>query len=232
MRSTSRLLVCLFLPPAPLWAQSTLSIGSARTELEATTIRIAVEAAADLGDISQITPKRREGRTTASGYYLSPSVLMLTGEGDAFDGIVVGVTGNYFPHLLVTPDNDIDRDQNFWVVPVSVGFETTRRFDQVSALGEFGITRIFRTGPLSWIPFRLALVGQVGYKAEIDTSGAATGGGRADESEEELDHFLGRAKADLNFGVPLLRFTDDGEPLRLRSRSIVWFDLVNGEIYH
>jgi hypothetical protein len=218
--------------PGALQAQSSLSIGAARTELEASAIRIAVEAAADLGDISHISPKVSDGKTTASGYFFSPSVQFLTGDGDALDGIVVAIAGNYYPHLVVTPTHDIERDQNFWVLPVSVGFESDRRFDKVSALGEFGVTRIFRTGPLARIPLRWGLFAQVGYKAEIDTSGSATGGGSVDESEEELDHMLARARGDLNLTLPLLRFAEDGEPLRLKSRSVVWYDIVNSEVYY
>jgi hypothetical protein len=218
--------------PGALQAQSSLSIGAARTELEASAIRIAVEAAADLGDISRITPRTAEGRTIASGYFFSPSVQFLTGDGDALDGIVVAIAGNYYPHLVVTPTHDIERDQNFWVLPVSVGFETDRRFDKVSALGEFGVTRIFRTGPLARAPLRWGLFAQVGYKAEIDTSGSATSGGSVDESEEALDHMLARARGDLNLTLPLLRFAEDGEPLRLKSRSVVWYDVVNSEMYY
>lgn len=214
-----------------LAAQTSLSVGSARTDLGNSAIRLSITSSADLGEIAGITPRVSSSGTTAWGYYFTPRVRVLTGDADAMEGIALAVSGVFLPHLRIT-GTDIERDQNFWVLPVSVGVESNGTFDWVNTLGEVGVTRIFRTGPLSEIPFRFGVYGQAGYKAQVSDDTSAAAGGAADESAEALDEMLGRFKGELSIDLPLFRFAEEGPRTQVMFHPTYWYDLVNSESYY
>lgn len=204
-------LAASLLAVSPSAAQTSLSVGSAKTELGASAIRLSVTSAADLGEIAGITPHVSSEGTTAWGFYFTPRVGLLTGDQDAMQSIALAISGIFLPHLRIT-GTDIERDQNFWVLPVSAGIETDGAFSSVNGLAEVGVTRIFRTGPLSEIPFRFGLYGQGGYN-----------GG----SEEAL----GRFKGELSIDLGLFRLGEESPKVQLLFHPTYWYDLVNTTSY-
>jgi hypothetical protein len=225
----------LLLAPGAACAQTSLSVGTARTELESAALRLAIRTAKNLWDYVSITPSAN--RSTARGVAFAPSVELLTGEADALNGMVAKLSGNYYPSLqLSNGGKDIEPVQNFWVVPVSAGIEADRAFDTVNALFEVGFTRVFRKGLLAYREFDFGVYAQAGQKWAPDSALVSPeAGGAGDQSEEEPDEVFGRAKAEIGYSQDLfsLPVGEDGaaKSVQLRAAGTGWWDVVNSTTY-
>jgi hypothetical protein len=207
-----------------------VSIGAVRTAAERSAVAFAIDLTKNLNGVDF------QSNTNHSLVYFTPDIQIQTGEGDAFDGIVAKVTGS----LVVFRDTTIaglktPNTTRFSAFPFSAGIETDRRFDAINTMVEAG-----------WVPWfqgvvpgflKSTFVGlflQAGYKADVGTSSEPTvpGGGNLDESDEDLDSGLLRAKGSVKF-APTFTLGAKGElTLGIVGAASVWYDLAHGATYH
>jgi hypothetical protein len=212
-----------------------LSIGAVRTALEQSAVAFAVNLTKNLNNVDF---QKNSGAAGPTGHlvYFTPDIEVQTGDKDAFDGIVAKVTGNllFFRITKVAGVPVIDT-RFFHALPFSLGLETDRRFDKVNTIGEFGYVPWFQgavSRPLQTL--RVGVFLQGGYKAQIGDSltHQSPSAGSADQSEEELNGGVLRAKLSARFG-PTFRLNSNNElAVGLKGTSDTWYDLLNGEFYY
>jgi hypothetical protein len=237
----------LALGPDALGAQeNSFSIGTLRTEAARAAVRLAVKYAKEYESIFAIqdTAGMRAGARTWF-FDASPQVAMLTGDEDAFQGVVAKLTGNLVNARVIKlrdertgtelPGYVIDRERGVIVVlPTSIGVESDGGFRTVNALGEVGFVPLFpRQYTRPNVQYRLGVFLQGGYKFRVDSISdtTATEGGGQDESEEEPESglFRSRATAHLNLGVP---FSPLQGNVRLLGEGSAWYDFLNTKVYY
>lgn len=223
-----------------------LSLGSVRTDAEARAVRIAAEYLSNLGPLFR--GSGAPAATGAAGWWLlvRPEAQLLTGDEDAFDGVVVKLTGNYarFRAKRLPPAAPgqapgpwvMDWERSWLAVPVSAGMESDGAFRRVNALAEVGVVPIFPGQFRGTTRYRVGAFLQGGYKFRADGAeqgggggAAADGGGAADESEEAVESALARAKLDARLDVPIRVARQLS--LRLIGNGSGWYDLVNTTTY-
>ena len=119
----------------------------------------------------------------------SPQVEMLTGDEDAFQGVVAKLTGNIVNARIIKlkdpqgnklPGFVVDRETGIIAVfPTSIGVESNGGFRNVNALGEIGLVPLF---PGQYkranLQYRVGVFLQGGYKfVDSITDTTATQGG-------------------------------------------------------
>lgn len=221
----------------PLFAQEETStpldvtIGTIRTEAKAAAIGLLVKFAEDIDSDYLFTNYEPEKFNWL--FDISPSIELQTGEADAFNGVIAKLVGNYirFDTVrvagLLTPKSS----SLFHVFPFSVGFETDRKFDNVSFLLEGGYVPFHLGSPHKiGLKTKVGVFLQAGYKFEVDDDSlsANTSGGATDESEEGPNSGLFRMKLDGKTDLELGTF----QSIRLMPRVRLWFDLANSAAYY
>jgi len=215
-----------------------ISLGSLRTEAKRQAVRVAAEYFKNLPG-SFFASSDKPKATGEGGWWLdvAPEARLLTGDDDAFQGVVAKLTGNFarFHAKELAPGVwVVDYDRTWWVFPLSVGAESDGAFRVVNAVAEVGIVPIFRNQFRNPNQLWVGLFLQGGYKFDAGATDATAPdddvGGSADESEEQLDDALARAKLEARLQVPV-RLTKDLE-LRLIGSGAGWYDIVNSTTYH
>lgn len=207
-----------------------LSIGTVRTHLEKAAIRHAVTYAEDLSGRDFQTDFKK------SLVYFTPDLSVETGEEDAFNSLVVKVTGNVLFFGTTEIDGITTPNTSFFhAVPISIGMETDRGFSNVAALAEFGYVPWFQGKAPR--PLKKTYIGaflQGGYKAKIDKvePSLPEGGGDIDESAEKPDSALFRLRATAKYGLEKVINTKTGFGLGIFGSADVWYDVVNTEVYY
>jgi hypothetical protein len=163
-------------------------------------------------------------------------VKILTGDEDSFNGVVVKVTGHRM-YFKLKPNNFPDTTKMMHAMPVALGLETDRHFDNLNVLAEVGYVpfllgegRAYKLGVNPAVGVFL----QGGYKLYVDDAPADATGGAADESAEAPDGALLRLKAEGTAQLELARFSqkaDDPRGLYVLPRAAVWYDIANSETY-
>jgi hypothetical protein len=214
-----------------------VSLGSARTEAEAAAVRLAIEYFENIGDIfiTSVDPNSKSGRIAD----FTPEIKIQTGEEDAFNGIIAKISGNYlfFKTTDVCGAQTPDSSKAFTVIPVSVGFETDRRFNNLNLLTEVGYVPWGPKDSNNKLRFglnpRLGIFVQAGYKFKLSSASAMPAtGGAADESSEKPDSALLRLKAAACADLPLVTFSKGKRTVRLILAGAGWYDIKNSEFYH
>lgn len=214
-----------------------LSLGTIRTDAEAAAVNLLIEYTKDLPDIFVNNSAKA---TDSSGWLLdlSPSIKIETGEKDAFNGVIVKMSGNYMHYYLT--DRAVpgvlmpDLDRLFHAVPIALGFESDRRFNNVSALFEIGYVPFYLKGTNA--NFKLGLnpkVGvflQTGYK--FKGSEKEQSGGAADESKESPNSTLLRLKGNFAADFSLIPFSEGKFGLSILPKATGWYDIANSTFYH
>ena len=213
---------------------TTLVLGTARTAAEAAAVRLAVSYAEQFVPVfkpGMVLPNSDSGTSYLLDF--APTVSIETGDNDAFNAVIAKFSGNavwfHYKRLASIPVVDLDRVVH--VVPVSAGFETDRRFDNVNALLEVGYTPLIpRKAIFEGLRFGVFLQG--GYKFRVDTtaSGSARGGAR-DQSGERPESGLFRAQANIRLEVPLITY-QEVRGFRLLLDASGWLDMAHTEWYH
>jgi hypothetical protein len=223
--------------PSSLNLPNTISLGTVRTEAERAAVRFLIDyIGTKVHDVfdAGFAPGSRSG----SLFDLSPVVKIQVGDQDTFDGILAKIEGNYLWFNtttvagVVTPDS-----RRFWVMPLSIGFETDRHVRNLNTLLEAGIVPFANLSPRLKLGqnLRIGLFVQAGYKAKVEKTTAAGGqkGGAADQSEEKPDSALLRLKLDsaLNYSPSLFRFRNF-DYITLIGKATGWLDMAHGAAYH
>ncbi|MCI0697313.1 hypothetical protein L0337_35575 [candidate division KSB1 bacterium] len=220
-----------------VWAQNrslSLALGTVRTEAEAAAIRYLVEYTQNLQDLFIANAGNAKGAWLLA---LTPNVKFETGEKDAFNGVIVKVTGN-FMFFKVTEIDSIrtpDTGKLFHVLPISFGGETNRGLDRVNVLLEVGYVPWYQNDqrlPGFLRSTKVGLFLQAGYKFKVSdsTASAATTGGAIDESKEKAKRGLSRLKGSAVFNPRFMLKSDWG--LGVQGAADGWYDIANAEVYY
>lgn len=222
-----------------------ISLGTVRTEAEASAVRFAIDYLEEL-DLNIENSEISSDGQSGSYLFLTPELSIQSGDQDNFNGLIAKITGNY---MLFDVDHDdigvptVASGNLVNVIPVSFGFESDEDFSTVSSIVEVGYVpwylgnHKYKLGINPKVGFFL----QGGYKFDVKRDSNQSGGDR-DESAESPDSGLFRIKAAGGIDIPLLSLNDRKVsflPARKTARSINfmadlagWYDIVNSEIYH
>ena len=208
-----------------------LSIGAIRTEADRPAIRIAVHAD------KPISANDLQGNFRNGLIYLAPEIRIETGEADAFNAIITKVTGSVL-FFTTTEVGGIETPNTrfFHAIPISIGAETERRFENINVLAETGYVPWFQGSvPGQLKKLRLGVFLQGGYKLPLEdiTEGGvpAEPSGSLDESAEDPKTALLRAKASGRFSPELIVWEATGLAIGVRTDGDVWYDIANAEFY-
>lgn len=201
--------------------QGFLSIGTMRTQLEASAVRLAIKYAADFSG-RDIQMDFENGLT-----YLTPEIDIQTGEEDALDAVNLKLSGAYL-HFATTTVGGIETPNSefFHTIPFGIGFESDREFRNSAVLAEFGYAPWYQgAAPALLKKSKIGLFFQGGYKfAEGEIVSA-------NESREDPDSALMRLKAVFAMQVPVVPGTE-GRAVDGMADLKGWRDLANGEWYY
>jgi hypothetical protein len=213
--------------PAPL----SVTLGALRTEAANAGIRLAADYVENTFDKSARVFADANSRNV---FLLVPEAHILTGDKDAFQGIVAKLTGleTFFPRDIEIPGGVSmpNLDATIQTMPFAAGVESDGKFKNVDALLEVGY--------VPWLPppfrFRVrpGIFLQGGYKFARGTSPTGTSAGDTDQSSEPGKSGLLRGKQSLvidSWEWPLLT-----TPVKFKvmGSADVWEDIVNSAIYH
>jgi hypothetical protein len=224
------------------WAQNaekgkslSLSLGTVRTELEAAATRYLVEYSHNLHDIFI------DGAPKAKGSWLlalTPNVRIETGEQDAFNGVLVGLSGNFIMFSETTIDGVKVPNSGdlFHVVPVSIGAETNGGFNSVNALVEAGYVPWYQNVeslPSMVRETKCGIFVQGGYKWKVDSRGAnpvVATSGASDQSKEPLNTSLFRLKGSIGISPKIMMQEYFGLSAIVNADG--WWDIANSATYY
>jgi len=204
-----------------------VSIGTVVTELEKVALRYAIEYAENLGE------KDFSYNYERSLLYFTPFIRIETGDDETLNSVIAKVTGNMLIFSTITIDDVVTINTEFFhAFPISLGLETSNRFDNINILGEIGYVPWYQ-GIIPKIvkKTKVGLFIQGGYKVKR-TDPAVTIGIGEDESAEEPNSGLLRLKGSVGFSPEIVLDKESGIGLGLLGSADGWYDIVNNEFYY
>jgi len=236
------LLVCLWLFIAlPITAQDQvpddtpldISIKTILTDFKSEAISLGIDYARSLDSQKK------------SLFQLTPGISVQTGAEDAFSSIQLKLSGIFmtFKTTFVGNSETPDLNKGFQTFPISLGVETSNRFNTLNTLAEVGWVPWFKKKPNgnTLNPFRTIRAGifvQSGYKFKLDPLASTCPNdslnlcdGGADESFEDPNSFLLRSKASLKINTQNL-VTIGNVGLGLSGLANGWYDIKNKAWYY
>ena len=211
-----------------------INIGKAKTELKNNALRLGVNYAAD------VFKGFSDHQANGDNHFilLMPEFSTEEGSEDAFSSIVAKITGfsAIFKKTKIDEIEIPDLQKTFHVFPFSLGVETN---------GEFSFSNmIFEAGYFPWyyqptnkLPgilkhTKTGFFLQGGYKFLMDTSNAKNTGGAKDESSEDLETGIFRAKFVFEMDTKNLMRIKEGLGIVLNGGLNFWYDIANSKTYH
>lgn len=170
-------------------------------------------------------------------FQITPDASIQTGGEDAFSSISVKATGFWMLFNTMEYDSVITVDTGgvFHIFPMSIGIETNDKLNILNGIFEIGYVPYYQLESVTvphWIKrTKLGVFLQSGYKFELDTTGVNQVNGEVDESKEEINDPIFRAKA--SFGIDtksLINF--NYLKIGLVGDADCWYDFLNQEIYY
>lgn len=228
------ILILLFTTAAK--SQLIINAGSTRTDLKNAAIQIGFTYLKSLD--STISNQEFSLYGKNSWFVVTPDIEFRTGTSDAFSSIIVKASGLFSKFRVTTVDGleAVDINKTMHIFPVSFGAESNNRFDFVNGMLEIGYTPFYQSMTRSSPDFikktRFGIYLQGGYKFKLsDSVKTAAIGGQVDESEEDLQEGILRAKG--NFSIDAGRIVRlAGFQIGLIGNSNAWYDLLHQEFYY
>lgn len=202
-----------------------ISFGAVKTELEKSAVAYVIKHSPK--DDIYVADK-------TSFIDMSPIIEIQTGGDDSFNGLVAKLQG----HKVLTKSIDDPRlgsitcaECSFHVIPFAIGMETDANMENISLLGEIGYFPVGRQNSEGKPRFglsgpRIGFFLQAGYKFN-NKEGSVGSGGADDESSEEPDSNLARAKVDIRG-----KFGGKTNFFNLIPNVRGWYDFINSETYY
>lgn len=170
-------------------------------------------------------------------FLITPDINIQSGTMDAFSSVSIKATGLWmlFDTIKIAGQITPNTGKTFHTFPMSIGIETNNNFDIINGIFEVGYVPWYQShsaGIPDWIKrTKFGIFLQGGYKFELDTTGVNKTGGEVNNSKEEINNPIFRAKA--SFGI------NTGSLINLNYLKIGlvglangWYDLINQEIYY
>lgn len=170
-----------------------------------------------------------------SVFSFTPNIDIQAGNSDAFSSITAKLTGLavFFKTTNVAGIATPNTSKVLHTVPISLGAETNSQFNFINALLEVGYVPWYQ-GVNTANSLRHTKVGiflQAGYKFKVDSTGNLATGGQVDESQEELNSAVFRAKGSLAIDTKQLIIINQVR-LGLVGSGDLWFDFLNAATYY
>lgn len=214
-------------------SQLEVVIGASKTELRrnAVTIGLTYLKSFDslFGHQTHFIPGKK------SFFVITPELNIRTGTSDAYSSINVKATGLLTTFKteeyegLISPD----LSKTFHIFPFAVGVETNNLFNNINGILEAGWIPYYqsysRGGPDFIKKTNFGIWLQAGYKFKVDST-LGTGGGK-DESLEQPDKTIVRLRSSAGIDTKEL-ITINGLKIGLVGQADVWYDVINGAVYH
>lgn len=226
-------LICMaFAMPAK--SQVQLSLGTAKTELGKGAIDFSISYFKSLDSLFG----NRENITAGahSIFAFTPVFNIQSGTGDALNSINVKLTGMLLSFKTKTGrsgDKIPDFAKEFNSYPFSLGVESDNQVSFINGIAEAGYVPVFlgSNNPSILRYTRVGIFLQAGYKFKVSGNADTAKGGSQDQSQEDLNSALFRAKGSISIDtkklakIGLLTFG-------LVGGADAWYDFVNGAVYH
>jgi len=222
-----------------------LSIKTILTDFQNEAISLGIDYARSLDSLFQIQDILLA--QDKSLFQLTPGISVQTGTEDAFSSIQLKLSGIFMTFKTTYVGNQITPDLNkgFQTFPISLGIETSNRFNTLNTLAEVGWVPWFKKKPDGNVlnPFRTIRVGlfvQSGYKFDLVKDSLAITcpmdslnrcNGSADESMEAPNSVLLRGKGSLKIDTQNL-VTIGNIGLGLSGVAHGWYDIKNNAWYY
>lgn len=216
-------------------AQVKLNVGGVKTDLKQTAINLAFSYVHNLDSIYGGQDLMVYGKR--SYLIITPDVEFRTGTADAFSSIIAKATGLFAKFRTTTVEGieTPDADKTIHVFPVSVGIETSNRFDFLNTLLEVGYQPYYQSETSNapeWTRHtQFGVYLQGGYKFKLDSATNKPTGGQVDESLEKADDAILRAKGSLVIDTKAI-IKLSGINIGLVGDGSAWYDFLNGKIYY
>ena len=171
-------------------------------------------------------------------FQASPDFTVQSGTSDAFSAINLKMTGllMYFKTTTVADIKTPCTRCYMHLLPISAGIETNNTFTSINGIVEVGYVPWYQSPMMKNIPewikrSKIGVFVQAGYKFRLDYGAGVTPGGQADESKEEVNSEIIRAKGSFAIDTKSI-FEIGGIGVGLIGSSDGWYDFVNSEVYY
>lgn len=220
-----------------------LSIKTILTDFKSEAISLGIDYARSLDSLFQTKDILLAQKKSL--FQLTPGINVQTGTEDAFSSIQLKLSGIFMTFQTTYVGNSVTPNLNkgFQTFPISLGVETSNRFNTLNTLAEVGWVPWFKKKPNgnTLNPFRTVRAGifvQSGYKFRLDSLASICPNdsmnlcnGAADESFEDPNSFLLRSKASLKINTQNL-VTMGNVGLGLSGVANGWYDIKNNAWYY
>lgn len=213
-----------------------LSLTTVKTELGEAAVQIGMEY---LTNLDNLLP----GVFIAEENYLftmSPEFKINTGNQDVFSSITAKAQGLFifFSRIDVPEGGEtVNTTIPFHAVSISGGIESDNTFSNINGILEVGYVPWYQLQPVEMPRFlkhtKLGIFVQSGYKFKVDNRNTPAQGGDKDESLENPNDPIFRAKG--RFGIDtksLMVHRNTGFGVGLIGTADAWYDVLNSAIYY
>jgi hypothetical protein len=172
-----------------------------------------------------------------SWFMVTPDIDFQAGNNDALSSITGKAVGLFVKFRTTTVSGIVTPDVNkvMHVFPVSLGVETSDKFNFINGLFEAGYVPFYQSVTSSypdWMKHtKVGVYLQAGYKFKLDSTITPAVGGKEDESEEQVESAIFRAKGffDINSGAII---NLSGLKIGLVGKSALWYDFLHAKVYY
>jgi len=213
-----------------------VSLGTIKTELKQNAIDFGIRYVQSLDSLFKQQDILLSGKKNL--FQATPEFNVQSGTNDAFSSVDVKLSGlfMFFKTTEVAGQITPCTDCYMHLMPISAGIETNNTFSVVNGIVEFGYVPWYQSPMMSKVPewlkhTKAGVFLQAGYKFNIDTANVNSLGGQLDESKEQVDDGIFRAKGNFAIDTKSL-FEISGVGVGLVGSSDLWYDFLNSEIYY
>jgi hypothetical protein len=215
------------------YSQLVVNIGAGTNDAKQSLVTFGVQYLRSLDSV--LGGKEKVSFRKNSIFLVTPNFQIQSGTNDALNLINAKVTGEFltFKTTTGTSGHTIPNfAKPFSSFPFSAGIETNDQFQFLNSVLEVGFVPVFvgRDNPELLRHTHLGFYLQGGYKFKLDSNAVLNPGGDKDQSEEQVNTAIVRAKAHADINSPQVLIGAFG--VGLVGSGDVWFDVANGAIYH
>ncbi len=211
-----------------------VSLNTVKTELKQNAIDFGIKYVQSLDSIFKQQDILLAGKNNL--FQATPEFNVQSGTDDAFSSIDVKLSGLFMFFKTTKVAGQITPCTNCYMhlMPLSAGIETNNTFSVINGIIEIGYVPWYQSPMMYKVPewlkhTKAGIFLQAGYKFDIDKTNPT--GGQTDESKEQLDDGILRARANFAIDTKSL-FEINGIGVGLVGSSDIWYDFLNSEIYY